>query len=157
LFEEETFRRFVVMKILGRVAETIAAAFLASAAWIVAGRSGITSVETPVLSACSPDRSYCASLVMRESNSKANASDIYVLRIKDVRNVLAWSHWADFGKGERVLLTTEAHASRLDWRGSKRLEVICQDCKMNYGDVWDEVNKSGPVEISYNGFVEPLK
>lgn len=127
-----------------------------TAAWIGMASAGFTSHEEMKLRSCSPDASYCASLVLR-NNSNPLSSDVYYLRLKNMKNPAAWSHWADFGKGQQILMTTEAGPSRLVWRDNKHLIVICDACKMAFGDVVRERHRSGSVSISYTGFVPSVE
>ncbi len=119
--------------------------------WVLVSSAGVLAHEETRLSACSPDGVYCASLALR-SNSGLS-SDVYYLRLKDTGQLGAWSHWADFGKGEQILTTTEVGPSRLVWKDDRHLEVICDACKMTYGDVIKQKQTVGPVLISYIGFV----
>ena len=108
--------------------------------------------EEPRLSACSPDGVYCASVVLVISPV---SSAYYVLRIKDMQHLTAWSHWADFGKGVQVLATTMDRPSRLIWVDDRHLAVICDSCNLGRYDVFSEKRAVGPVSISYTGFPPP--
>lgn len=109
--------------------------------------------EEPRLSACSSDGVYCASVVLVINEIR---SDYYLLRIKDMQHRAAWSHWADFGRGEVVLVTTMAGPSRLIWADDRHLAAICDSCKLAWYDVSSEKRSVGPVSISYSGFPPPV-
>lgn len=121
--------------------------------WIYVASTGILSKEAPKLRICSPNGVYCASLVLRYNYG--NSSDVYYLRLKDMKHLTAWSHWADVGKGEQILMTTDAGPTRLIWKDSLHLAAICDSCSMNRYDVVREKKKVGPVSITYIGFPPP--
>jgi hypothetical protein len=107
--------------------------------------------EHRLLERCSPDGSFCASVSLASSSSPLD-SDVYYLRVRSEREVWHWSHWANFGKGERVLTTVEIKPTRLIWLSDDLLEVHCDACKINGGDVEGEKTRSGPVSIRFVGF-----
>jgi hypothetical protein len=146
----------IPVKTFTRIVFGIGILALLLAVWIIGARSGLFSKEKSLISSCSFDQSHCSTLVVQGS-LRGSGSDVYVLRIKNTRNPLAWSYWADFGKGQPVLYTTEARPSKLVWRTDERLEVICESCHLNEGDVFGEVTKSGTVDITYTGFIRPLE
>jgi hypothetical protein len=144
-----------VGRFIGLALCTLVALVAIFATWITVARTGVLNDEKPILTSCSPDGSHCASLVVR-SSLRGGGSDVYCLRVKNVTNVTKWSHWADFGKGQPVLFTTETRPTRFVWKNGDHLEVICDACKMNDGDVFWEKTKSGSVIISYMGFVKSI-
>jgi hypothetical protein len=105
--------------------------------------------EEPRLIACSPGRVYCASVVL-VSNPVRSA--YFVLRIKDMQHLTAWSHWANFGKGSTALASTIAGPSRLVWMDDRHLAAICDSCNLGRYDVITKKQTVGPVSISYTGF-----
>jgi hypothetical protein len=122
---------------------------------IVAGfRIGALTHERLRLQSCSADGSYCASVVM-QSSIRGSGSDAYITRVKSTKP-FEWSHWASFGKGTTVLQTTDAAPTRLIWSGDT-LSVFCDQCKMNYGDVWDERDRVNSASVNFVGFFRPLE
>jgi hypothetical protein len=105
---------------------------------------------------CTPNGTYCATIVV-QTNDGSNSSDLYHVAVKDMRSHFAWSHWANGGVGEFVVSTTEARPSRVVWSGETQLDVICDECRMQTGDVFNEKTHVGRITVKYVGFVEPLK
>jgi hypothetical protein len=124
-----------------------------AALWVITASTGVFSVESIEIISCSPNASHCAFLARR--TGRGNSSDVHYLRLRAMHNVFAWSHWADFGKGQQVLMTTEGGPTRLVWLGNDSLEAICDNCKLSILDVVREKKRSGSVIISYVGFPPP--
>ena len=138
-----------------RVSAVVATVMMAFMMWILVASTGVLAHETTRLVACSSNGVYCASSALRSNTGLS--SDVYYLRLKDMHQLGAWSHWADFGKGKQILVTTEAGPSRLVWKDNLHLEVICDACRMVYGDVIRQKQSMGPVSIAYVGFVSVIQ
>jgi hypothetical protein len=126
-----------------------------AALWVIIASTGVFSIESTEMVSCSPNASHCAFLARR--TGRGNSSDVHYLRVRDMHNIFAWSHWADFGKGQQVLMTTEGGPTRLVWRGNDSLEAICDNCKLSILDVVRKKKRSGSVIISYVGFPRPYR
>jgi hypothetical protein len=107
--------------------------------------------EHNLIEQCSPDKAFCASVYL-SSSSTALDSDVYYVRVRSVQGLWHWSHWANSGRGERVLTTVEVKPTRLVWASDNLLNVYCDGCQIHGGDVDRQKSSSGPVQIRFVGF-----